>query len=123
MSETIDLSAFELDDTATMEVLTKKGDQMEWEGKPVSIEFYGPGSEKAQAWENKQAREQTARAMKMARGKTSDVDPHKDMTDRLVFMTKQIHNLPVTPAALFGNRKLLHVADQSVRFLGDMGNF
>lgn len=119
----LDLSAFELDDTATMDVLTKKGDQMEWDGKPVSVEFYGPGSEKAAQWENRVSRQQVDRAMKMARGKQADVDAHREMVDKIVFHTKQIKNLPVTPEALFGNRKMLHVAEQASRFIADMGNF
>lgn len=122
-SEKFDLSSFELADTATMEVMTKKGDPMEWEGKPVTIEFYGPGSDRSAQWERKQAKEQQDRAMKMARGKTVESDPHKEQADRLAFMTKQINNLPVTPAELFGNRRMMHVSDQAARFLVDLSNF
>lgn len=126
MSEQFDLSAYELDDFAICEINGKKGDGplIGPDGEPVTIEVWGPGSAAAIAWENKQSRDITNRAMKAARGKHHDIDARRDFVAKLVAHTKAVnHFIPMTPEELYGNPKLGYISDQVARFMGDTANF
>lgn len=126
MSDTTEfnIADYELQDFGVCEINDKKGDPLKGpNGKQVTIELWGPGSEAAIAWENKQNKAITDRAMKQARGKAIEMDARKDMVSKLVAHTKSINNFPLTPEALYGNPKLAHIHDQAWRYMNDTGNF
>jgi hypothetical protein len=121
-----DMSAFEAADTATVDILTPKGEPLMVGDKAVSIEVYGPGSEqymKATAKLNSGAQ---ARAFAGLKGKV-DKNPleteRKERAEKLAACTKQVNNFPVAPIDLYSNPKLGYITNQVARFIEDWSNF
>lgn len=77
MSNEFDLSAFEAAETAVLEVLNQKEEPLLFNGQPVTIELYGPGSAQ---YARAQAKVDTAsqtRAFAAIRGKVTKTQPKK----------------------------------------------
>lgn len=121
-----DLSQFEASDTGILEVQNQKDDgPLMFNGQPVTIELYGPGSDQYAKAQSKIESAGQARLFAAARGKAKDAaaEARKDQIEKLVACTKSINNFPVSAAALYENRKLGYITNQVARYLEDWGNF
>jgi len=123
-----DLTAFEAADTGILEVQNQKDDgPLLFNGQPVTIELYGPGSEQYAKAQSKVESASQARLFAAARGKAKDAaaEARKDQIDKLVACTKAINNFPLPggAASLYQNRKLGYITHQVSRYLEDWGNF
>ena len=125
MSEAFDLSQFELQDTGILTVQNAAGTgDMVVNGEPVTIELYGPGSEVSRQFEHKEALAAAARMRKVFQGKLDPKAEEQEQVQKLVRRTKSISpNFPVTPEALYANRKLVYIHAQVQKFLADEANF
>jgi hypothetical protein len=125
-SQDFDLSAYELEDTATLTVQNANdtGDLLGKDGKPVTIELYGPGSDVARQFEHKEAQAAAMRIKKVVQGKVDAAAEERERIAKLVRRTKRISdNFPVPADKLYGNRKLSYISRQVERFLNDEANF
>jgi len=128
MSNEFDLSAFEAAETAVLEVLNQKEEPLLFNGQPVTIELYGPGSAQ---YARAQAKVDTAsqtRAFATIRGKvTKDAaeETRKLNADKFAACTKTINNFPVPGGALalYSNPKLGYITNQVAKFVEDWANF
>lgn len=128
MSNEFDLSAFEAAETAVLEVLNQKEEPLLFNGQPVTIELYGPGSAQ---YARAQAKVDTAsqtRAFAAIRGKvTKDAaeEGRKLNAEKLAACTKTIINFPVPGGALalYSNPKLGYITNQVAKFVEDWANF
>ena len=124
-----DLSKYELSDTATLIVQNPggDGDLLGSDGQPVTITFFGPGSEEFVKAEHKADNAATMRMQSALRGKgiqNQSEQSENALVDKLVAITKSIsQNFPVNARDLYGNRKLVYIRNQAVRFITDTGNF
>lgn len=123
----VDLSAYEMLEFATLTVQDASGQEdMLYEGKPVQIVLFSQGSKEGVRASHKAAQLSHLRQMGMVRGK---IDKNigeatdKEEVDRLVAMTKEIINFPVTPKELYSNTLLLYITKQAQRFIADDANF
>lgn len=127
-TQEFDLSQFEASDTGVLEVQNQKDDgPLLFNGQPVTIELYGPGSEQ---YAKAQAKIESAGQMRLfaaARGKAKDAaaEARRDQIEKLVACTKAINNFPVPGGAakLYENRKLGYITNQVSKYLEDWGNF
>lgn len=120
------LSAYELEDTSTLTVQNAAGtgDLLGADGKPVTIELYGPGSDTARAAEHKEATAAAVRMRKVIQGKVDVSLEEKEEVAKLVRRTKKISdNFPIAPEALYSNRKLVYIHNQVRKHLADEANF
>ena len=125
VSAEFDLSEFELEDPAvlTLKNAADTGDLIVG-GEPVTIELYGPGSEQARQFEHKEAVAAAARMKKVFQGKVDTAAEEREQAAKLVRRTKRISaNFPVTPEALYSNRKLVYIHKQVTAFLNNEENF
>lgn len=128
MSNEFDLSAFEAAETAVLEVLNQKEEPLLFNGQPVTIELYGPGSAQ---YARAQAKVDTAsqtRAFAAIRGKvTKDAaeETRKLNAEKFAACTKTIINFPVPGGALalYSNPKLGYITNQVGKFVEDWANF
>lgn len=121
-----DISQYEAQDTAILEVKNPAGEPLLGaDGKPVTIELYGPGSEahqKAQARFERAAQAAAFAALRNKRGNEDDATTQQ--VDKLTACTKAISsNFPVAAADLYGNSKLGWITNQVERFIGAWSNF
>lgn len=129
MTEIINpLAAFEVADTAILDVNGPDGQPLLHQGAPMQIELYGPGSTvHAQA----QARVEAAgitRAMSAIRGKApkdTAEEAFRLRAEKLATCTARLVNFPAgaTPLAIYSNPKLGYITDQVVKFVDDWANF
>lgn len=124
-----DVSAFELEDTAVLEVqnVRRTGDLL-FNGQPVRITIYSPGSK-----QGVRALHKSSLAAQMAlratfQGKIDKDGPQQADENRaakLVAITASIENFPIPGGAakLYGNPKLRDIADQVEEFFGNGANF
>jgi hypothetical protein len=123
-----DLSAFQLVNTAILEVENPKGDPLLFNGAPVTITLYGPGSKEYKNAKYKLENANQTRSIAMLRGKTSKTaaeDQEKANAEFLAACTAQVDNFPITGGALalYSNPGLVYITDQVNKFLGDAENF
>lgn len=127
-----DVAAFEAADTAILDVLDQRGDPLMFNGHPVQIELYGPGSEQAMVAQAKidQALQTIAYKAAMAAGKGKTPADSGDETRRLqvgklVAHTKTLINFPILGGAqeLYTNRRLAYITKQVEQFIGNWANF
>lgn len=127
-TDEFDLSAFEITETATLEVLDVNGQPLLRHGHPVRITLHGPGSDVYVRAESRAAAATQARAFAALRGKagkTDSDDQHRQRAEKLAAVTAGIDNFPVPGGALalYSNRKLGYITNQVEAFLGDWANF
>lgn len=122
------VAAFEAIDTAVLDVLNQKEEPLLFDGRPVTIEMYGPGSDvyvKAQA---KIDAASQARAFAAIRGKApkdAATEARNGQIEKLVACTKTINNFPIPGGAreLFSNQRLGYITVQAQKFHDDWANF
>ena len=127
-AEGFDLSAFEVTDTATLDVLGLDQEPLLYRGQPVRITVHGPGSAAYVRAESRAAQASQTRALAALRGKPgkTDLDEQRQQTaEKLAAVTAGIENFPVPGGALalYGNPKLGYITAQVERFLSDWANF
>ena len=127
-AEDFDLSAFEVSETATLDVLDLDQQPMLRHGQPVRITVYGPGSTAYVRAEASAAQASQARALAALRGKASKTDledQRKHQAEKLAAITAGIDNFPIPGGALalYSNPKLGYITNQVARFLEDWANF
>lgn len=126
---TFDVSQYELEDTAVMTVKNARGDDelLGADGKPVTIEFYSPGSTPGVKALHKSARAAQMRIFASMRGefKSDDaVNADREQAEKLAAFTKLISdNFPLAPLAIYSNPKLCYWNKQAEEFIGKLGNF
>lgn len=125
---TFDLSAFEASETAILTVLGLDHEPLKFNGQPVQIELYGPGSDIAQRLEAKAASAAQARAFALLQsgGKGADEeDTRKQQAEKLAALTKRVINFPVEGGALaiYQNPRLRYITNQVARFQENWANF
>lgn len=123
-----DLSAFEVTETATLDVIGLNEEPLLHKGQPVRITVHGPGSAAFVRAEGKAAAASQARAMAALRGKVSKTDrdeQRQQLAEKLAAVTVQIDNFPIPGGALalYANPKLGYITHQVEKFLGDWANF
>jgi hypothetical protein len=122
----VDLSALEASDTATLEVNALTGEPMVFNGTPVTVVLYGPGSEQAIKAQAKADAGEQAKAFAAIRGKPSKDTPdaaRRARAERLAACTESITGLPIAPLDVYLNPKLGYITNQVERFAGDWANF
>ena len=121
------LAQFETIDTAILTVENPKGGDLLFNGQPVTIELFGPGTTefvraKHKLDTNTQAR--TVAAFQNKPSRHAAEEAFRDEAEFLAGVTKSINNFPLTNALeVYSNRKLSYIADQVNRFLGKTENF
>lgn len=121
-----ELAQFEAADTALMDVLLPNGQPMMYNGQPVQIELYGPGSEQDFKAQVEIDRTNSERMMQTLRGKTAKdevAERRAAQIKKLAAVTKEVRNFPVSAAEIYGNTKLGYITNQVLKFQGDWANF
>lgn len=123
-----DVSLFEAADTGILEVRNQNDGPLLFNGEPVTIELYGPGSEQYAKAEARIATASQSRAFAAMRGKApkdAASEARKDQIEKLIACTKALNNFPIPGGAaeLYANRKLGYITNQVSRFMEDWGNF
>ena len=123
-----DLSAFEVAETATLDVLGLDQEPLLHRGQPVRITVHGPGSAAYVRAESRAAQASQTRALAALRGKAgkTDLDEQRQQTaEKLAAVTAGIENFPIPGGALalYANPKLGYITTQVERFLADWANF
>ena len=127
-ADDFDLSAFEVTETATLDVLGLDQEPLLHRGQPVRITVHGPGSAAYVRAESRAAQASQARALAALRGKAgkTDLDEQRQQTaEKLAAITAGIENFPIPGGALalYANPKLGYITAQVERFLSDWANF
>jgi hypothetical protein len=126
MTKEFDLSQFETLDTAVLTVQDPRGDDLEVNGKPVTITLYGPGSKQYNKAKHVFENATQARAMAALRNKpvkNAAEQAAKDLAEFLAACTLSVDNFPVDALDIYTNPKLGYITDQVNKFLGDTENF
>jgi hypothetical protein len=123
-----DISQFEVAEVGVLDVLNVKDEPMLYNGSPVRIHLYGPGSAqfvRAQAKADTAAQQRTFAALRGKVSKTAVEDQREDLITKLVACTAQIENFPVPGGAeaLYRNAKLGYITNQVIKYLDDWANF
>ena len=118
---------FEARDTAWLEVQNKKEDgPLLFNKLPVRIEVRSPGTKEAMQAQHKIDTATTAKTFAAMRGKAAKDTVDDNIAQRagkLVAVTGQIENFPVSAHDLYSNPKLGYITEQVVKFHGDWANF
>lgn len=121
-----DLSAFESAETAILEVKDITGNApLLFDGKPVQIELYGPGSDKgAAALSEFQTGLRTA-LFRAQQNLEQNADEPDLMAERLAKVTRTLINFPIPGGAaeLYRNKKLAYITRQASVFIDSWANF
>lgn len=125
---TFDVSAFELEDTGTLTLKNARGDDdLIVDGQPVTVEIYSPGSPQGVKALHKSGRSAQLRVFRSMRGEFDPRDAEnadREAAEKLVAFTKAFSaNWPVSPAATFGNPRLVYINRQVEEFIAKLGNF
>lgn len=124
-----DLSAYELEDTATFQPKNARGDDdlKGTDGEPVVFEIYSPGSAAGVKALHKSGRQAQMRMFRSMRGEFDPqdaVNADREAAEKLAAFTKSISpNFPVTPLAIFTNPRLLYINRQVEEFIGKTASF
>ena len=125
---TFDVSQYELEDTGTLTLKNARGDDdLLADGSPVTVEIYSPGSPQGVKALHKSGRAAQLRIFRSMRGEFDPRDAEnadREQVDKLVGFTKAFSaNWPVSPAATFGNPRLVYINRQIDEYIGKLGNF
>jgi hypothetical protein len=124
--ENFDLTQFEAADTGVLEVLDMREEPMLVDGKPVTIELYGPGSTQYAKAQAKIDQAGQARVFAAVRGKVAKEGPdemRRMNAEKLAACTVKINNFPVAPLDLYANPRLGYITTQVAKFLEDWSHF
>jgi hypothetical protein len=120
------LADFEAADTAVLEVTDRKGDPLLYNGQPVTIELYSPGSSEYLRATHKVATAQQTATFAAIRGKpikeTVEGNIHKQ-AEKLAACTASVRNFPVAAFDIYANPKLGYITNQVAKFIEDWANF
>lgn len=122
------VSQFEAADTAVLDVIAANGQPLLFNGEPVQIVMYGPGSEQDLKAQTEIERANSERMMQSLRGKTAKdeiAERRAAQIKKLIAVTKEVRNFPVEdgPAGIYGNTKLGYITNQAIKFQQDWANF
>ena len=122
------ISDYEATDTAWLDVQNKKDDGplLGAGGLPVRIEVRSPGTKEAMSAQHKLDQATTTKTYAAMRGKVTKetVDDNiKQRADKLIAVTGDIENFPVSAKDLYSNPKLGYIVEQVQKFHGDWSNF
>lgn len=123
------LEDFELADTCVFTLRNKRGDDdlLGTDGKPVTAEIWGPGSEIGQQALHTAGRAAQMRLVRTMKGDMAKDDAEKaerEQAQKLTKITKRLSdNFPVSPANLHGNPKLRYISVQFEEQFSKFGNF
>lgn len=128
MTKEFDLSQFETLDIASLTVQNPRGSELTYEGKPVVIRLYGPGSKQYVSAKYKLENSTQTRSIAIIRGKAPKNAAEESRQDQARFLaevTESIENFPIDGGALalYLNPKLGYITEQVEKFLGDTENF
>lgn len=127
--EAFDVSQFEIDETAVLEVqnIRRTGDLL-YNGQPVRIRIYSPGSKQGvkalhKAGLSAQLRLRATFAGKVDKDAAQQAD--EERAAKLVAVTHSLENFPIPggPAAIYSNPKLIDITSQAEEFFGNLANF
>lgn len=125
--KSIDLSAYFIDLTASVEIDLPDGEPMMFGGERVSIEIYSPASKehaRAMAERERFLTNKTLRAMGNSKKRNADDNDDESRIKFLTAITAAVHNFPVmTAEAIYAEPRLRYIADQVDAFAGRLGNF
>ncbi len=123
----VDMSEYELDDTAELTVQNvKRDDDMLYKGQPVKVRVYSPGSPQAVKVLHKSSQLATLRMQALLRGKVDKKaaeQADEERVNKLVGITHSFVNFPADPRKVYGNPKMIDFADQVEAFFNDKANF
>lgn len=129
-ADAFDTSSFELEDFGTLHVMNARGDSpLLYQGSPVTIELYGPGSDQAVQAERRAGVSTQKRITDMMRGKAPDPKAAEksehEMVEKLVARTRAVNNFPVPGGAraIYANPRLNYITRQAITFMNDDANF
>ena len=123
------LAAFEAVDSAVLTLQNARDDDvLAFNGEPVTIELYGPGSEQYAKAQAKIDAGQQARTFAALRGKApkdAADEARRLQIEKYVACTKTLTNFPIEGGAkaLYENRKLGYITAQVHKFMEDWANF
>lgn len=121
------LADFEATDASWMEVQNKKDDgPLMFNGAPVRILIRSPGTKEAQSAQHRVELANTNRMYAAMRGKqvNETVESKRDQnTTKLLAVTVEIENFPISAAELYSNPKLGYITEQVTKYHGDWANF
>ena len=120
------LAAFETADSSTLTVLSAKGDELQVNGKTVTITLHGPGTKVQVAADRK--RQKAAKSVLFAGiggrvTKNAEEEEFQREAEYLAACTISIENFPVAPLALYQNTRLGYITKQVQKHLADEANF
>jgi hypothetical protein len=122
------IEEFEVAEFGVLHVQNAKDDgPLLYQGQPVTIEMYGPGSQhyiRAQAKIDSATQARMFAAMRN-KAKDSTDEQRANVNAKLVACTKSIINFPIPGGAqaICDNSKLGYIRDQMARFIEDWANF
>lgn len=126
-SVAFNISDFEASDTAWLEVQTKKEDgPLLFNGAPVRILLRSPGTKEAMSAQHKVELANTNRMYAAMRNKQVNETMEGKIeaaANKLIAVTAQIENFPISPKDLYSNPKLGYITEQVTKFHGDWANF
>ena len=126
-SNVFDLSQFETTDTATLTLLSAKGEEMQVAGQPVMITLHGPGTKQqlSALRKNQKAAKATLFASMNGRApKNAEEDEAQRDAEYFAACTASISsNFPVQALDLYANQRLSYITKQVRAFLADEANF
>jgi hypothetical protein len=126
-SATFNVGDFEASDTAWLEVQNKKDDgPLMSNGAPVRILVRSPGTKEAISAQHRIDLAATNRMYAAMRGKqVNETVESKTETSvsKLLAVTGEIQNFPISPKELYSNPKLGYITEQVTKFHGDWANF
>lgn len=121
------ITDFEASDTAWLEVQTKKEDgPLLFNGQPVRILLRSPGTKEAMSAQHKVELANTNRMYAAMRNKQVNETMEGKIeaaANKLIAVTAQIENFPISPKELYSNPKLGYITEQVTKFHGDWANF
>lgn len=120
------LADFEAADTAVLEVTDRKGEPLLYNGQPVTIELYSPGSSEYLRASHKAATAQQTATFAALRGKplkeSAEGAIHKQ-AEKLAACTAGVRNFPVSAFDIYANPRLGYITQQVAKFIEDWSNF
>ena len=118
---------FEASDTSWLEVQNKKDDgPLLFNGAPVRILVRSPGTKEAISAQHRIDLAGTNRMYAAMRGKqVNETVESKAETaaSKLLAVTVEIQNFPISPKELYANPKLGYITEQVTKYHGDWANF
>jgi hypothetical protein len=122
------ISSYELEDVGVLVVQNlARTDDLLYNGKPVKITVYSPGTPEGIRANHRAAMAATLRMKNMMSGKVDKnaaIQFDEERIAKVIAITASIENFPTTnPKALYSNPKLIDIALQVDEFFTDRSNF